>query len=70
MMEHKSGEHDGFSHRYNTHHLVYFETFRYIGNAIAREKEIKGWRRERKNELVESKTLDGKILAPTGKLNV
>jgi len=34
--------------------LVYFEVFHYINNAIAREKEIKGWRRSKKVVLIES----------------
>jgi len=34
--------------------LVYFEVFQYVNNAIAREKEIKGWRRSKKVALIES----------------
>jgi len=34
--------------------LVYFEVFQYVGNAIGREKEIKGWRRSKKIALIES----------------
>jgi putative endonuclease len=37
--------------------LVYFETFQYVTNAIAREKTIKGWLRERKLQLVEEQNL-------------
>ena len=37
-----------FTARYGIHKLVYFERFQYIRDAIAREKEIKGWVRERK----------------------
>jgi putative endonuclease len=37
----------------SAHRLVYFETFEHISDAITREKEIKGWRREKKNALVE-----------------
>jgi hypothetical protein len=33
---------------------VYYETFKYIGNAIAREKEIKGWSRAKKMALIKS----------------
>jgi len=32
--------------------LVYYETYYYVRDAIAREKEIKKWRREKKNDLV------------------
>ena len=55
VAQHRRGDVDGYSSRYKTHRLVYFESFRYIKNAIIREKEIKGWLRRRKDELVESK---------------
>jgi putative endonuclease len=45
---------EGFTSDYKVHRLVYFETFKYVGNAIAREKRIKGWLRKRKIALVES----------------
>jgi putative endonuclease len=41
-----------FSTRYHTVHLVYYEAFDGIDVAIAREKRLKGWRREKKNALV------------------
>ena len=41
-----------FTHRYGCKYLIYYETFKYINNAIAREKEIKGWCRNRKLELI------------------
>jgi putative endonuclease len=41
-----------FSTRYHTVHLVYYEAFDGIDEAIAREKQLKGWRREKKNVLV------------------
>jgi putative endonuclease len=53
VLQHKSGETDGFTRRYRVHRLVYYETFRYVNNAIAREKEIKKWRREKKIALIE-----------------
>src|SRR5256885_659183 len=43
-----------FASRYNVTRLVYYEMFAYPGDAIAREKEIKGWRRSRKIDLIES----------------
>jgi putative endonuclease len=43
-----------FVKRYKIDRLVYYETYFHIRAAIAREKEIKGWRREKKNALVES----------------
>jgi putative endonuclease len=43
-----------FSDRYNTEKLVYYELFGSIEEAIAREKEIKKWRREKKEALINS----------------
>jgi putative endonuclease len=54
VKEHKSGEIEGFTQRYRIDRLVYRERFHYIGNAIAREKEIKGWDRAKRVALVES----------------
>ena len=44
----------GFTNRYNLTRLVYYEGFAYPDAAIVREKEIKGWRREKKLKLIES----------------
>ena len=52
--QHRNGEFEGFTKRYNIHRLVYFDRFQYVGNAIAREKEIKGWLREKKVALIEA----------------
>ena len=52
-LEHKSGETDGFTKRYRINRLVYYEVFKYVGNAIAREKEIKGWDRAKRVALIE-----------------
>ena len=41
-----------FAGRYNAYHLVYYERFTQVTNAIAREKEIKGWRRSKKEALI------------------
>ena len=54
MAEHISGFLKGFSQKYKTTKLVYYEHFTDIEAAIMREKEIKKWRREKKNKLVES----------------
>jgi putative endonuclease len=53
-LQHKSGEVDGFTKRYHINRLVYYESFKYVGNAIAREKQIKGWSRAKKLELIKS----------------
>lgn len=54
IIEHykNSGQQHSFCGRYNTYWLIYFEEHQYINNAIAREKEIKGWRREKKMQLI------------------
>ena len=41
-----------FEGKYNVFFVLYYELHQYIENAIAREKEIKGWRREKKIELI------------------
>ena len=51
--DHKQKRNDGFTKRYNIHRLVYYEEFQDVRKAIAREKEIKGWRREKKVKLIE-----------------
>ena len=41
-----------FAAKYNLQHLVYYEEFSWVQLAIAREKQIKGWRREKKLQLI------------------
>ena len=55
LYEHKNELIDGFTKRYHVHKLVYYESTGDPVSAIAREKEIKGWSRSKKNALVESK---------------
>lgn len=55
VFEHKEGKIDGFTKKYNTHKLVYYEHFTHIEYAIKREKQLKKWKRLWKNELVEKK---------------
>ena len=43
-----------FAGKYNCIYLVYWERFQYIDKAISREKEIKGWKREKKYDLIRS----------------
>jgi len=54
VFEHKWKEHDGFTARYNCDRLVWFERYQDVQRAIAREKELKGWRRAKKIALIES----------------
>ena len=53
VYEHKHKLVDGFTQRYRVNKLVYFESTGNIMAAIEREKQIKSWRREKKNALVE-----------------
>ena len=53
VWEHQNGTIKGFTKKYRLTILVYHETYHDIGQAIDREKEIKGWRRSKKNALVE-----------------
>jgi putative endonuclease len=54
VWEHQNGGIKGFTKSYNLNRLVYYETFYDPQDAIGREKEIKGWRRSKKNALVET----------------
>ena len=54
VLEHKWKEHEGFTPRCNCDCLVWFERFQEVAQAIAREKELKGWRRSKKIALIES----------------
>jgi putative endonuclease len=53
VFENKWREHDGFTERYNCDRLVWFESYQDVHKAIAREKQLKGWRREKKIALIE-----------------
>ena len=55
IQEHKQKHVAGFTARYNVNKLVYYEETNDVHVAIAREKEIKKWRREKKNNLVMTK---------------
>ena len=52
LYEHKNKIIQGFTQKYNLNKLVYFEETNDINAAITREKEIKKWRREKKDKLV------------------
>ena len=54
IWEHKNEVNEGFTKRYHVHKLVYFEEYLSIEDAIAREKQLKGLSREKKNALVRS----------------
>ncbi|MDH6354824.1 putative endonuclease [Dysgonomonas sp. PH5-45] len=55
LYEHKEDALNGkkyFAGKYNAYNLIYWERFAYIEDAINREKEIKGWTRQKKENLV------------------
>ncbi|GAA4075639.1 GIY-YIG nuclease family protein [Flavobacterium cheonanense] len=57
LTEHKENIEKGvktFASKYNIEFLVYYEKFTWVEQAIAREKEIKGWKRDKKLNLIRS----------------
>jgi len=54
VLQHKSGEIEGFTKRYKINRLVYYEVFEHVGNAIAREKQIKSWTRAKRLALIKT----------------
>ena len=54
VYQHKHKLVEGFTAKYDVNRLVYFELFVDVRDAIAREKQIKAWRRSKKIELIES----------------
>ncbi len=55
VLQHKLHQYPkGFTARYNIERLDYFEVFGEVGNAIAREKQIKSWRRDKKISLIKT----------------
>jgi len=52
--QHKNNLVDGFTKKYDVHNLVYYEAYKNIDDAIAREKCMKKWKRKWKLELIES----------------
>ena len=68
LYQHKNPEvsSKSFTARYKVFYLVYYEFFKDVNQAIAREKQLKKWRREKKNKLIEEfnptlKFLDNEI---------
>ena len=53
IFEHRTGQDkNSFAWNYQCWTLVYFETFKYVNQAIAREKQLKNWKRSWKDELI------------------
>ena len=53
VRQHKEQPFRGFSAKYGVDRLLYYETYGEVSRAIAREKQLKGWKRERKIALIE-----------------
>jgi putative endonuclease len=54
VFQHKWKEHEGFTAKYNCDRLVWFGRHQDVVRAIAREEELKGWKRAKKVALIES----------------
>ncbi|MBF0478222.1 MAG: GIY-YIG nuclease family protein [Candidatus Omnitrophica bacterium] len=63
IYEHKNKLVDGFTKKYNVNKLVYFEVFDDMINAITREKQIKGWLRSKKIDLIKANNSEWKDLS-------
>ncbi len=61
LYEHRNKLVKGFTERYNVHKLFYYEETSDVNAALTREKQIKKWRREKKNILLLPLTLIGRI---------
>jgi putative endonuclease len=64
IWEHRNGRGSIFAQKYKATWLVHAEEYDNPGDAIAREKQLKGWRRERKNEVVRSANPEWRDLMP------
>ena len=63
LSEHKRKSFEGFTKKYNVNKLVYYEHTSDIKAAIEREKQLKGWTRRRKDELINKANPDWLDLA-------
>lgn len=58
LYEHKQKLVPGFTQKYNIDKLLYYEAYEHANDAISREKQLKNWRREKKNWLIETSNPD------------
>src|ERR1700730_13206878 len=65
VMPDKEGKLEGFTAEYGCKRLLYFEGYEDIRTTIAREKQLKGWRREKKLKLIGTINPEFKDLAKT-----
>lgn len=54
VLEHKTGVLTGFTRKYCCYHLLYYEQYNDVRAVITREKQLKGWLREKKEQLIAS----------------
>ena len=62
--EHRTFDSRSFTSRYNCHKLVYYEEYSSIDEAIAREKQIKSWSRNRKDRMIDGMNPERNDLMP------
>ncbi|MCF8462238.1 MAG: GIY-YIG nuclease family protein [Flavobacteriales bacterium] len=62
LSEHEQPDTNRFTGKYKCHHLLYWERFQYAEEAIAREKQIKGWTRKKKDDLISAFNPERKYL--------
>jgi len=65
VQQHKNGTFEGFSKEHNCTRLLYYEAHESILESIAREKQLKGWRREKKLNLIRTRNPNLNDLAET-----
>ena len=66
IQQHKMDSIESFTKKYKIHRLVYYETYDQVQRAISREKQLKGWRRDKKIALIEKVNPRWLRLAETG----
>jgi len=65
LWQHQNGEGSAFTRQYNLTVLIYYESYPDPLSAIAREKQLKGWKREKKEALIATLNPNWDDLAPT-----
>jgi putative endonuclease len=65
VQQHKNGTFEGFSKEHGCTRLLYYEQHEDISQSIAREKQLKGWRREKKLNLIRTQNPAFKDIAET-----
>jgi len=63
VRQHKDHTFRGFTAKYDVERLLYYETYGQVATAIAREKQLKGWKRDKKIVLIEKSNPEWKDLS-------